>query len=136
MGTRGQGVGGGFAQWNCRGMKDKIPELKGWLVKFKPDIMILNESHFTEEAKSPFKNYFMYGIVGIGKWGMHVLIRQGIAHHILHRTETDVGAEGIILQATIKRERITVVGGYWPPTYEPIAEEWINFTKLESGPYV
>src|SRR5271170_7212650 len=133
MATGNGGGGGGFAQWNCRGLRDKTIEFQEWLGKEKPDIMILNETGFPLATPLRVKNYIDISAVGVGKWGTSILVHKNITYKKIYQSGPEKECECIVIEATVRGEKVTVVGSYWPDQYKPRLEDWIRIMSMREG---
>lgn len=81
-----------IATWNANGLIQRIKEVQVFLNTQKIDILLVSETHFTEQNYVNIPNYITYATNhpdGRAHAGEAIIIRTDIKHHELAKYETD-----------------------------------------------
>jgi exonuclease III len=116
-----------IAAWNANGLLQRIKEVEVFLNTQKIDVLLVSETHFTEQNYVNIPNYITYATNhpdGRAHAGSAIIIRKCIKHHELPKYETDH------IQATIVSiedwdGNLTISTIYCPPSHK-IKPEQLN----------
>jgi exonuclease III len=81
-----------IAAWNANGLLQRIKEVEVFLNTQKIDILLVSETHFTEQNYVNILNYITYATNHLDRRahaGSAIIIRKNIKHHELPKYETD-----------------------------------------------
>ena len=99
--------------------------------------MILNETGFQKGTPIGIRmKYIEHSVVGAGKWGTTLLLRDNVTKSMIYQSQADDPFECIMIRIVVGGKRTTLVGGYWPPRYIPKIDEWREILSKGSAPYL
>ena len=110
-----------LVQWNCNYVLNKIPLLKDYLERLKPDVMLLNEIKL-EKGTANFHLDFP-GYICISKernsrgGGVAVLVRREL-DFVEDRSFDSLGMEIVAIKLKLSNRSISIIGLYNPPKDE------------------
>lgn len=124
-----------IALWNANGIKNHVPEISLFLSVNKIDVLLVSESHATEQTfiKIPYYTvYFANHPDGTAHAGSAVVIKSTIKHHILESHITNK-IQATILKLETFSWPLTIAAVYSPPRHTIAPEEYQDFL-LALGP--
>ena len=107
-------------QWNCRGLKPNIEEMKGLMKDHNPKIICLQETLMKQTDNLTFKNYEVYNKTNLSQGdhrpigGTAILIKKTTPHEKLH---LNTELQAIAVRATL-HQTISICSIYIPPKYK------------------
>lgn len=100
--------------WNANGVRNKLPELRGYLEKHRVDIMLINELRIKDKDKLNIRHYSTIRKLRLndtGHGGVAILIRRGVPYTEVGSTQCSIENTGIKLD-----NNITIIAAYNSPS--------------------
>jgi hypothetical protein len=109
-----------LALWNANGLAQHALELQLFLSSRNTDIMLLYETHFTQNSYLKIPNYTLYHTThpaGTARGGSAIIIKNTIRHHSLTNYSRDyLQATSVLVEDSVGYLTITAV--YLPPKHK------------------
>ena len=127
---------GAIIQWNCRGLKNKIDEIKLFIREHNPIAFCLQETFLTKNDNFNIKNYSFYSFDARDTQsrpsrGTCILVRNDVSHTEV-RLQSNLQA--IALKLTLHRT-FTICSIYLPPSSTLDIGDLEDLTQQLPGPY-
>ena len=108
--------------WNANNIGSKHSDLLEFLARFKPDVLLLGETHLTPANRFRLPNYVVYRDDRVGRQGggTAIAVRTSIGHHrVVLPQRTNLEATAIEVHGALGG--VLVVSAYKPPRAELFA---------------
>ena len=125
-----------IAAWNSNGLHNHVQEISLFLTTNKIDILLISESHSTEQTviNTPYYTiYYAHHPDGTANAGSAIIIKTTLKHFVLEPYITNKIQSTIIKTTTMPRI-ITIAAVYSPPRHVISSEEYEDFL-LRLGPH-
>ena len=99
---------------NCRGIKGKTDSFKEIVEKLNPDIIVLNETMYSNNNRSDIKSYKSYTNNREGKsgGGIEILVRNSIENRTIIISEGSQEIEELTIRTESKKRTLNIISLY------------------------
>jgi ribonuclease HI len=123
--------------WNCRGFKQNIDEIKMMLRDFNPMALCCQETYFKPNNTIEFRQYNSYhvhsqAVDGRASGGVSVLIKKTIPHRQII-LDTNLQAVAVLLSL---HKAVTICSIYIPPRYQLDSRELDDLVNQLPSPFI
>lgn len=118
--------------WNAAGITNKLSELKQYLIKHQIDIMLVSETHLTDNDSTAIDGYIMYLAnhpTNRRRGGAAIIIKQNICHYAMCCSSLDSYQSVEVSVSLQNGKHVNIVAIYCPPQVSWSDQDFKNLLK-------